>query len=142
MRKLIILALFSCMGMVALNSCHQNSNKTTETVDSALMPIIVFKEISFDFGTINQGDTVTHDFVFSNEGKTPLTILEAVPSCGCTTPNFTKEAIATGKTGSIHVVFNSTNFSGKVLKTVQVISNATENPVMIHLEGNITPKNK
>lgn len=37
-------------------------------------PKITFKEMEYDFGTINQGDVIKHDFVFTNTGDNDLEI--------------------------------------------------------------------
>ena len=47
---------------------------------------IGFPEVQWDFGTINQGDIVKHDFVITNEGENDLILKEVKPTCGCTAP--------------------------------------------------------
>ena len=68
---------------------------------------IAFSETDFDFGTVKDGEKVTHNFKFTNNGTEPLIISNAQGSCGCTVPEWPKEAIAPGKTGEIKVVFDS-----------------------------------
>src|SRR5204863_3879108 len=58
-----------------------------------------FEEDEYNFGTIKQGDKVTHDFNFVNAGKEPLVITEAHGSCGCTVPSWPKEPVAKGAKG-------------------------------------------
>jgi hypothetical protein len=84
---------------------------------------IKFDEETYDFKEIKKGEEVTHIFKFTNVGKRPLIISEVRPSCGCTTPKYTKEPVAPGKKGSITVTFDSSNFEGTVLKTVAVSGN-------------------
>ena len=48
-------------------------------------PKIEFKETEYDFGTVMQGERLSHTFVFTNTGKSDLIISSAHASCGCTT---------------------------------------------------------
>ena len=96
-----------------------------------------FTEEAFDFGTIMQGDKVLHDFEFTNTGKEPLIISQAAGSCGCTVPEWPKEPIAPGAKNVIKVTFNSAGKQGMQDKTVTLQSNAKQNPMVIHLKGNV-----
>ena len=70
---------------------------------------ISLKETDYDFGKIPQGKPVTHVFTFTNSGLTPL-VLEAVQaSCGCTTPEWSKDPVAAGATSKINVGYNAMN---------------------------------
>lgn len=68
---------------------------------------IKFEEETHDWGTLMDGEKMTHVFKFKNTGKEPLLISNAKGSCGCTVPDWPKEAIAPGKSGEIKVVFDS-----------------------------------
>jgi len=57
---------------VRANIQEDYSKYTPEQLANA--PKIEMKEKVFEFGTINQGDKVTHEYVFTNTGKTPLEI--------------------------------------------------------------------
>ena len=96
-----------------------------------------FNEEEFDFGTIKQGEKVTHSFEFINSGKDPLIISNAAGSCGCTVPEWPKEPIASGAKGSIKVTFDSAGKQGVQDKTVTLQSNAKQNPLVLHLKGNV-----
>jgi hypothetical protein len=65
------------------------------------------KETAFDFGTIPQGKPVYHFFVVTNTGKDPMVISNVQTSCGCTTPEWSKEPIASGATAKIRVGYNA-----------------------------------
>jgi len=68
---------------------------------------IVVKETSFDFGKIMQGKPVFHDFQVVNLDSAPLVIDNVQASCGCTTPEWSREPIAPGGTSIIKVGYNS-----------------------------------
>lgn len=100
-------------------------------------PDFKFEIETYDFGTIKQGDKVTHDFDFVNSGKEPLIITEAHGSCGCTVPQWPKEAVAKGAKSTIHVEFNSTGKMGMQDKTVTITSNSKSGQKVLHLKGNV-----
>jgi len=82
-----------------------------------------FEETSYDFGDINQGDVVDHTFKFTNVGEAPLVISNIRTTCGCTTPEYTKDPIAPGETGEILVQFNSRGKSGTQRKAITINAN-------------------
>src|SRR6185295_17700598 len=71
--------------------------------------VIALKETEFDFGKIPQGKPVTHVFFFTNTGTTPLSLQNVQASCGCTTPEWSKDAVAPGATSKITVGYNAAN---------------------------------
>jgi len=47
---------------------------------SYCQPSIVFDTESYDFGTVNKGNPIEHNFNFTNNGDENLTIEKLVPS--------------------------------------------------------------
>ena len=100
---------------------------------------IKFNETTHNFGTISKKTPVQKcTFTFTNTGNQPLIINEAMPSCGCTVPNFTKNPIAPGETGTIEIKFNAeyqqpTHFK----ETITVLSNAKTAKIRLYIEGDI-----
>lgn len=81
------------------------SAQTAANIDQALK----FKNDSFDFGKISFGQPATYTIEFTNISKDTLTLVNARPGCGCTTPNFKpNEKIAPGKIGRVQITFNGT----------------------------------
>jgi hypothetical protein len=105
--------------------------------DNSNQAAFKFNEEEFNFGTIKQGESIKHDFEFTNTGKEPLIISNASGSCGCTVPEWPKEPIAPGAKAVIKVTFNSAGKQGVQDKTVTLQSNAQQNPMVIHLKGNV-----
>lgn len=97
-----------------------------------------FKEEEFDFGTIKQGESATHEFEFTNTGTEPIIISTAQGSCGCTVPIWPKEPIAKGQKSTIKVTFNSAGKMGMQDKMVTINSNAKPNPMVIHMKGTVS----
>jgi len=102
-----------------------------------------FKEQVWDFGKIKQGDTLTHEFVFTNEGDAPLVIKKVSTSCGCTAALASNEKIEPGKEGRIKASFNSRGYSGRTVKYVYVESNdaeAARRELSLRAEIEVTPQ--
>ena len=100
---------------------QQNEAEKAADTDAIIK---VVGEPVHDFGTIKEADgPVTYTFKVKNEGKSPLVITKVVPSCGCTTPDWTKEPIAPGKTGDIKVTYDPAGRPAPFQKTISVYSN-------------------
>jgi hypothetical protein len=66
-----------------------------------------FKQTEYNFGKIPQGKPVFHFFELTNNGTEPIVISNVIATCGCTTPEWTKEPIAPGASTKIKVGYNS-----------------------------------
>lgn len=98
---------------------------------------MVFPEDKFNFGKIKEGDKVRHAFKFKNLGDNPLMISDAIASCGCTVPSFSKEPILPGGEGEILVEFNSANRKGHQSKNVIIVSNADREKISVSFEAEV-----
>jgi hypothetical protein len=105
---------------------------------SAPGPIIEVDKVLFDFGRISVGEKARHTYIITNTGDATLQITNVHPGCHCTTAGDWTHTIEPGKTGSIPVQFDSTGFSGNITRTVDVYSNAKNEPhKVLHLKGTI-----
>lgn len=111
------------------------SQAQPQVADTSL--VIQFESLVHDYGTIVKGSDGTCEFKFVNAGKTPLIIQNVSASCGCTVPEWTKEPVQPGKSGKIKVSYNTAIISG-FTKTVTVVSNARNNPVILTIKGVVT----
>lgn len=103
---------------------------------AAAQSVITFKKTDHDFGTFKESEPQSFEFVFTNTGDKPLVVQQAIASCGCTVPSFSKEPIAPGKKGSLKVVYNGKGkFPGKFKKSISVQSNASNSIVRLYIEG-------
>ncbi|MDL2262907.1 DUF1573 domain-containing protein [Bacteroidales bacterium OttesenSCG-928-I21] len=108
------------------------------TEDLANAPKIEFKELEYDFGTLKQGEKSSHNYVFTNTGKSDLIIRKIKTTCGCTATNPEKMVIKSGESSYITVTFNSAGKKGSQQKTITVISNAPENSnVALKIKGTV-----
>ncbi len=86
-------------------------------------PVIKFKSLEVDFGQANAGKTLDIVFEFENAGDEVLVIKRIVPGCGCTTTDLKKKEYRPGEKGTIVAKFNTSGYSGRVVKTINVVSN-------------------
>jgi hypothetical protein len=104
-------------------------------------PSIKFEKETHDFGKIKEENgSVTYTFKFLNDGSTPLVIQNVRPSCGCTTPDWSKEPVLPGKTGFIKAVFNPRNRPGAFNKSLTVTTNAEPAMSRLYIKGIVEPK--
>jgi hypothetical protein len=101
------------------------------------LPEFKFNEEMHDFGTINEGDIVTHVFEFTNTGDAPLIVSSATASCGCTVPEKPEGPIAPGESGQIKVQFNSRKKPGIQNKTVTITANTYPKITRLRIKANV-----
>ncbi|QDA61355.1 DUF1573 domain-containing protein [Hymenobacter jejuensis] len=136
MKKALVLALslaFAGFAAQAQSTAVQPANAQTK----AAGPQIQFEEMKYDFGSIKQGDIVEHTFKFKNVGTQPLVISNIGVSCGCTTPDWTKDPVMPGKSGIVTAKFNSTGKIGMQNKVLTVESNSAAGNAMVSLVGEV-----
>ena len=96
MKKFLFVA-FCLVAFVAVNA---------QTATSA-PELLSVKETEFNFGKIPQGKPVYHLFEIVNKSYKPLKLDNVAASCGCTTPEWSREEIAPGATSIIKVGYNA-----------------------------------
>ena len=101
---------------------------------------IKFDKLTHDFGTFSEKNPVVScTFSFTNVGETPLVINQAVASCGCTVPEYTKTPIQPGEKGEIKVTYNGTGkFPGHFKKSITVRTNGAVEMTRLYIEGEMT----
>jgi hypothetical protein len=94
----------------------------------ASKPLAVFKETTHDFGKVKQGDVVSYEFVFKNEGAATLVVDKVETTCGCTAALVSEKKIAPGREGKLKTTFDTRGYSGRLTRYVYFVSNDGENP--------------
>ena len=98
---------------------------------------ISFDEREHNFGDIEEkGGKVSHKFTFTNNGKNPLRILSVKPSCGCTTPDWTKDEIKPGNQGYIIAEYNPKGRPGVFRKSLSIVTNDNQR-ALIFIKGKV-----
>lgn len=96
-----------------------------------------------DFGTFKEeAGRQTFDFIVTNTGTDPLVIQNVVASCGCTTPEWTRQPIPAGGKGKITAIYDPQDRPGAFNKTLSVYSNAKPEVVVLTIKGEVKPREK
>jgi hypothetical protein len=96
MRKILSLSVLLTVFFFA------GAQTTPETQD-----VLQLKETEHDFAKIPQGKPVYYIFEIVNTGTQPLKLDDVHASCGCTTPEWSRDPIAPGATAQIKVGYNA-----------------------------------
>ncbi len=96
---------------------------------------ITFDKTIHDFGDIQEGTIATYTFEFKNEGRRPLRLVNVRASCGCTTPEYSKEPVAPGETGFIKVAYDSNGRPGIIDRDVTVQTDGEPVFVTLQIKG-------
>ena len=98
---------------------------------------IKFDKTTHNFGKFSENSPiVTCNFVFTNIGDAPLVIHQAVASCGCTVPDYTKEPIM-----PVKVTYNGTGkYLGPFKKSITLRTNAKTEMIRLYVEGDMIAK--
>lgn len=149
---------YLAVAVIALAACGQNDKKTedgkiptsvvnipataagTDTVAAAMKPIMEFTDTLHNFGKIHEGEVVSHEFTFTNKGKTPLVISSASGSCGCTVPEYPKDPVLPGQAATLKVTFNSAGKGGHQEKSVTLITNSIRGRQMLFIQAEVEKK--
>ena len=127
------LAFIICMALAPMLSFAQQATAKT---DNTLKPVMQFDKEVIDYGTIAHNADGVRYFNIKNVGSAPLIIESVKGSCGCTVPTKPEEPIMPGKSGQIKVKY-ATDRVGRFTKTVTIVSNATEQPKVVRIKGEV-----
>jgi hypothetical protein len=102
---------------------------------------ISFDDDMHNFGNIKEVDgPVSFTFNFTNTGSEPLIIQNVQPSCGCTTPEWSKEPVIPGGKGYVKATFNPAGRPGVFSKSILVVNNSAQNQVVLKITGEVIGK--
>jgi hypothetical protein len=104
-------------------------------------PVFNFQTTTHDFGAVEEENgPISFVFNFTNTGNAPLVIQNVQPSCGCTTPDWTREPILPGKTGFIKAEYNPQNRPGAFNKSLTITANTNPAVSRLFIQGTVNPK--
>jgi hypothetical protein len=106
-------------------------------------PVMKLSEKEHDFGTFKEeAGRQTFNFEVTNTGNSPLVIQNIVASCGCTTPEWTKQPIPAGGNGVIAAIYDPKDRPGAFNKTLSVYTNSKPEVVVLVIKGQVVPHEK
>src|SRR5258705_3942188 len=99
---------------------------------------LYFREKIHDFGDIKEADgPAVFEFSLNNKSTRPVSILSVKPSCGCTTPDWTRQPIAPGGSGFIKASFDPKGRPGYFNKSLTVTTDWDGTPLVLQIKGNV-----
>src|SRR5687767_2077891 len=102
---------------------------------------LIFTEKTHDFGSVKEdGGSVTTEFSFLNKSGRTIRIINVQPSCGCTTPEWTRDPIEDGKNGVIKAIFDPRGKIGYFNKAITVTTDYNTTPITLAIKGNVDGK--
>ncbi len=129
MRKFFVLSVF--LGITILAFTQQAK------------PRLTFAETIHDFGEVKEdGGVVVTEFKFTNTGGQVLVIHNVRSSCGCTTPEWTRNPVQPGKEGFVKATFDPRNRPGNFNKSITISSNGVESNIVLRITGKVLPRKK
>jgi len=123
MKKILLLAAVFSVGFTAM--AQQKADE-----------VIKVNAEKYDFGKIKQSVPVTKYFTITNTSDKPIIIENSWASCGCTTPEFSKEPIAPGATSKLKVGYNAAAM-GQFTKPVNIKIAGYQQPKIVNITGEV-----
>lgn len=125
MKKLIFMTMMLVCGITMASAQKQAEIK--------------FDKTTHDFGTFSsKNPVVSCTFTFTNVGEKDLVINQAMASCGCTIPEYTRKPVKPGEKGELKVTYNGTGkWPGHFKKNITVMTNGAVEKTRLYIEGNM-----
>ncbi len=135
MKKISFLLLcffaFTALNAQSHDGHDHNADKTLPVSGDALE----LKEAEHDFGKIPQNKPVYYYFEVVNKSTVPLKLDNVSASCGCTTPEWSKDPIPAGATQKIKVGYNAAA-EGYFEKYITITYNGSGSK-QVKIKGNV-----
>ena len=142
MKKMIVITMIAMLFVFANTNAQNVSNDPAAKVETKTNPngpVAKFDKTVHEFEDLTQGTPGTATFTLTNSGKEPLIIASAKASCGCTNLTYGKDPILPGKSTTISATYNAAA-AGPFVKTITVVTNASDQPVVLQIKGKVIPK--
>ena len=130
MKKIFLLMMMVVSSVTTVMAQESADKKQAE---------IKFDKYIHNFGEFSElSPKVTCVFTYTNVGNAPLVINQAVASCGCTVPEYTKQPVMPGQKGEIKVTYNGAGkFPGHFKKSITVRTNGKVEMTRLYVEGDM-----
>lgn len=128
---------FTILGMCTVAAHAQNlamnTNKNARPSYKWVTDTVV------NLGKIEMSKPQVVSFEFVNNGKAPLVITKVLPSCGCTSIDFSRNPINPGEKGFVKTTYNAAS-PGVFHKTLTVFSNTPNYSNLLAIKGEVIDK--
>jgi hypothetical protein len=118
-------------GLGLMSSTPAGVPDAANIADDEVVKAVVIENPEHNFGNIPEnGGSVTATFKVFNGTDETIIITNVKPSCGCTSPTWTKEPIESGQKGEIKATFNPKGRPGPFDKSITASTNTNERLTM------------
>jgi hypothetical protein len=135
-----LVAILSFLILITASNCTGSSGKkqsSGEMASDTAGAEIVFREYEHDFGKVEEGGKISWQFVYENKGRGDLVLTAVSTTCGCTVPRYDRKPVAPGGKGTIEVIFDTSDRSGKQTKIISVMSNSIKPVTMLRITAEV-----
>ena len=106
-------------------------------------PVMKFDSKEHDFGTFKEEEGKrAYSFEFVNTGKQPVIINQVRSSCGCTSPDWSKQPVAPGKKGYVKITFDPKKRPGPFNKSITITANTNPAITILRVKGKVIEREK
>lgn len=137
MKKFFTLMMIA-VAFIAANDMVAQTGAKKKPVTTVGAPMLTVDKTEHDYGTIKKGANGDCTFTVWNTGDQPLIISQCQGSCGCTTPQCTKDPIMPGESTEIKVNYDTQRI-GQFSKAVIISwNNPDGGSTTLNIKGNVT----
>jgi len=98
---------------------------------------LVFSPPMVELGTVPQEAGTEVTVSYENVGTSEARIVDVKSSCNCTVPSLSKRTLLPGESAELTVTYTPGPNTGEVHQTVLVYLEGQEEPVLLHIQGQI-----
>lgn len=101
--------------------------------------LFLLDTVTYNFGDIpRKGGDVKHDFLYTNNGTSPLVVTRVSTSCTCTKIIYSKQPLYPTKRDKITIVYDPKKEElGRFNKVIHLFSNSADGKHIITIQGNV-----
>lgn len=134
--KVIYIFIFAT---ISFAGCKNSADPVSSSItgDGREKAELVFETYEHDFGKVAEGEKISYQFVYENNGSAPLAINAVSTTCGCTVPKYSNKPLKPGEKGSLEVVFDTSGRNGRQTKTITVKSNSSVPVVLLKITADV-----
>jgi hypothetical protein len=92
------------------------------------VPKLILEKNQIDFGNVEEGKIVIAKISFRNNGNGILEIRDVKSTCDCTAALLSSKKLEPGQTGTLRIELDTADRSGKLTRTVSLLTNDPSQP--------------
>ena len=123
----------------ASTAAPARATAATNALTAAAAPRVEVDESAFEFGTMQRGTKMSHEFTFRNVGTAPLTLSVLSTTCKCAIGNVSDEPVPPGGSVGVELEWKALTSPGPFRQSAQIETNdPLQSRVSISVEGEVT----